>query len=65
MRIVICDDDAEFANELRALAEKGLAALDIHPEFFGIQLRRVRYLGYPATDQFKINNIFKNVFDVG
>ncbi len=33
MRIVICDNDAEFANELRVLAEKGLAALDIHPEF--------------------------------
>lgn len=33
MRIAICDDDAEFANELKFLAEKGLAALDIHPEF--------------------------------
>lgn len=33
MRIVICDDDAEFANELKLLIEKGSAALDIHPEF--------------------------------
>lgn len=33
MRIVICDDDAEFANELKLLAEKGLAVLDIHPGF--------------------------------
>lgn len=33
MRIVICDDDAKFANELRVLAEKGLASFDIHPEF--------------------------------
>ena len=33
MHIVICDDDTEFANELKVLAEKGLEALDIHPEF--------------------------------
>lgn len=33
MCIVICDDDVEFANQLRSSVEKELAVLHIHPEF--------------------------------
>ncbi len=31
MRIAICDDDADFTDNLRALTEKGLAALHVSP----------------------------------